>query len=182
MQEDHVSMGWAAARKLRRSVDGLTRVLAIELLDGRRGIELRAPIEPAAGDGRGHHRPARGVPGTGPDRHLAPRSRPPWPSCARRDPGRGGTVAGPLADPLSGSNRRRPPGLRLRAAAADAAWPRPLRRPDCACRGWEQEAALRMLENNLHPDVAERPQDLVVYGGIGKAARDQASLRRSSAS
>ncbi|MEA2246927.1 MAG: urocanate hydratase [Solirubrobacteraceae bacterium] len=45
------------------------------------------------------------------------------------------------------------------------------------CRGWEQEAALRMLDNNLHPDVAERPQDLVVYGGIGKAARDQASLR-----
>ncbi len=45
------------------------------------------------------------------------------------------------------------------------------------CRGWQQEAALRMLENNLHPDVAERPQDLVVYGGIGKAARDQASYR-----
>jgi urocanate hydratase len=47
---------------------------------------------------------------------------------------------------------------------------------DLRCRGWEQEAALRMLENNLHPDVAERPQDLVVYGGIGKAARDQTSL------
>jgi urocanate hydratase len=45
------------------------------------------------------------------------------------------------------------------------------------CRGWQQEAALRMLENNLHPDVAERPADLVVYGGIGKAARDQASYR-----
>ncbi|MBS1890715.1 MAG: urocanate hydratase [Actinobacteria bacterium] len=44
------------------------------------------------------------------------------------------------------------------------------------CRGWQQEAALRMLENNLHPDVAERPQDLIVYGGIGKAARDHASL------
>ncbi len=44
------------------------------------------------------------------------------------------------------------------------------------CRGWEQEAALRMLENNLHPDVAERPDELVVYGGIGKAARDHASL------
>jgi urocanate hydratase len=43
------------------------------------------------------------------------------------------------------------------------------------CRGWQQEAALRMLENNLHPDVAERPADLVVYGGIGKAARDHAS-------
>ncbi|MGH2877798.1 MAG: hypothetical protein ACRDLV_16215, partial [Solirubrobacteraceae bacterium] len=40
------------------------------------------------------------------------------------------------------------------------------------CRGWQQEAALRMLRNNLHPDVAERPEDLVVYGGIGKAARN----------
>jgi urocanate hydratase len=39
-----------------------------------------------------------------------------------------------------------------------------------------QEAALRMLENNLHPDVAERPEDLVVYGGIGKAARNPAAL------
>jgi urocanate hydratase len=44
------------------------------------------------------------------------------------------------------------------------------------CRGWQQEAALRMLDNNLHPDVAERPQDLVVYGGIGKAARNPACL------
>ena len=40
------------------------------------------------------------------------------------------------------------------------------------CHGWEQEAALRMLMNNLDPDVAERPDDLVVYGGIGKAARN----------
>jgi urocanate hydratase len=39
------------------------------------------------------------------------------------------------------------------------------------CKGWQQEAALRMLMNNLDPDVAERPQDLVVYGGTGKAAR-----------
>jgi urocanate hydratase len=43
------------------------------------------------------------------------------------------------------------------------------------CRGWQQEAALRMLENNLHPDVAENPAELIVYGGIGKAARDQSS-------
>ena len=43
------------------------------------------------------------------------------------------------------------------------------------CRGWPQEAALRMLENNLHPDVAEDPARLVVYGGIGKAARDPAA-------
>jgi len=41
-----------------------------------------------------------------------------------------------------------------------------------SCKGWIQEAALRMLMNNLDPDVAERPDDLVVYGGTGKAARD----------
>src|SRR6187401_2713041 len=39
-------------------------------------------------------------------------------------------------------------------------------------RGWQQEAALRMLMNNLDPEVAERPEDLVVYGGTGKAARN----------
>ena len=42
--------------------------------------------------------------------------------------------------------------------------------------GWQQEAALRMLQNNLDPEVAERPQDLVVYGGTGKAARDWKSF------
>ncbi|MET0513645.1 MAG: urocanate hydratase [Thermoleophilaceae bacterium] len=41
-----------------------------------------------------------------------------------------------------------------------------------SCRGWQQEAALRMLQNNLDPENAEHPQDLVVYGGTGKAARD----------
>src|SRR5580765_1187328 len=46
------------------------------------------------------------------------------------------------------------------------------RGPARSCKGWIQEAALRMLMNNLDPEVAERPQDLVVYGGTGKAARD----------
>ena len=45
-----------------------------------------------------------------------------------------------------------------------------------SCKGWVQEAALRMLHNNLDPDVAERPDDLVVYGGIGKAARNWESF------
>ena len=40
------------------------------------------------------------------------------------------------------------------------------------CKGWVQEAAYRMLHNNLDPDVAERPEDLIVYGGLGKAARN----------
>ncbi|MFN3596535.1 MAG: urocanate hydratase [Rubricoccaceae bacterium] len=46
------------------------------------------------------------------------------------------------------------------------------------CKGWHQEAALRMLLNNLDPEVAERPEDLVVYGGSGKAARDWPSFHR----
>ncbi len=45
-----------------------------------------------------------------------------------------------------------------------------------SCQGWQQEAAMRMLMNNLDPQVAERPDDLVVYGGTGKAARDWASF------
>src|SRR3979490_1896759 len=44
------------------------------------------------------------------------------------------------------------------------------------CKGWIQEAALRMLLNNLNPDVAERPDDLIVYGGRGKAARNFEAL------
>ncbi|MFC9790510.1 urocanate hydratase, partial [Rhodococcus sp. NPDC127528] len=52
--------------------------------------------------------------------------------------------------------------------------PRPVRAPhgpDLTCLGWQQEGALRMLMNNLDPEVAERPDDLVVYGGTGRAAR-----------
>ena len=55
--------------------------------------------------------------------------------------------------------------------------PRTVRAPrgtTLSCKGWQQEAALRMLMNNLDPEVAERPQDLVVYGGSGKAARNWA--------
>ena len=52
------------------------------------------------------------------------------------------------------------------------------RGPDMTAKTWAAEAALRMLMNNLDPEVAERPQDLVVYGGIGKAARDWAAFDR----
>ncbi len=74
MQEDHVSMGWSAARKLRRAVDGLARVLAVEILTAARGVELRAPLEPAAATGAVilALRSAGGVGGPGPDRYLAP--------------------------------------------------------------------------------------------------------------
>jgi histidine ammonia-lyase len=72
MQEDHVSMGWSAARKLRRSVDGLAHVLAVELLSAARALDLREPLAPSEATGaviallRGH------VDGVGPDRWLSP--------------------------------------------------------------------------------------------------------------
>ncbi|MFN3565023.1 MAG: urocanate hydratase [Burkholderiaceae bacterium] len=59
----------------------------------------------------------------------------------------------------------------------DRSTPRVVRAPTgtrLACRNWQIEAAYRMIQNNLDPDVAERPEDLVVYGGIGKAARNWA--------
>ena len=73
MQEDHVSMGWTAARKLRRAVDGLTRVLAVEFLTAARALDLRAPLAPAPATGavRDAIR-AAGVGGVGPDRFLGP--------------------------------------------------------------------------------------------------------------
>ncbi len=73
MQEDHVSMGWSAARKLRRAVDGLARVLAVETLTAARALDLRAPVAPAPATAavRDALR-AAGVGGPGPDRHLSP--------------------------------------------------------------------------------------------------------------
>lgn len=72
LQEDHVSMGWAAARKLRTAVDGLARVLAIEVLTAARGIELRAPLRPAPATAAAIETLRQVVPGPGPDRFLAP--------------------------------------------------------------------------------------------------------------
>ncbi|HSE69685.1 MAG TPA: histidine ammonia-lyase [Nocardioidaceae bacterium] len=72
MQEDHVSMGWSAARKLRRAVDGLTRVVAIEILTAARALDLRAPLQPSPATGAVRDLVRRTVPGPGPDRHLSP--------------------------------------------------------------------------------------------------------------
>ena len=72
MQEDHVSMGWSAARKLRRSVDGLARVLAVEYLTAARALDLRAPLQPSPATAAAVALLRRNVEGPGPDRHLAP--------------------------------------------------------------------------------------------------------------
>jgi histidine ammonia-lyase len=72
MQEDHVSMGWGAARKLRAVVSNLTRIVAVELCCAARGLDLRAPLAPAAGTGAALSVMRSRVPGPGPDRFLSP--------------------------------------------------------------------------------------------------------------
>jgi histidine ammonia-lyase len=70
MQEDHVSMGWHAGRKLRKVVDNLRRVIAVELIAAARAIELRAPLRPAPVTGELIAILRERVPGMGPDRDL----------------------------------------------------------------------------------------------------------------
>jgi histidine ammonia-lyase len=72
MQEDHVSMGWSSARKLRRALDGLARVLAVEVLTAARALDLRRPLAPAPATAAVVDLLRRHVEGPGPDRHLAP--------------------------------------------------------------------------------------------------------------
>lgn len=72
MQEDHVSMGWHAARKLRQAIDNLTAIVGIELMTAARAIELRAPLSPSPTTARVMHDLRMSVPGPGPDRFLAP--------------------------------------------------------------------------------------------------------------
>ena len=72
MQEDHVSMGWSAARKLRRAVDGRSRVVAIEYLTAARALDMRAPLTPSPATAAACELLRRNVEGPGPDRHLAP--------------------------------------------------------------------------------------------------------------
>ena len=127
---------------------------AIELTCAAHGLDLRAPLQPGAGGGRGAgggplaRSTGRGRIATSRRTWRRPRSW--WPSGALRGGGRG------------------------RGGGAGVKGARPVRAPrgtELSCKGWPQEAALRMLMNNLDPEVAERPDDLVVYGGTGRAAR-----------
>ena len=72
MQEDHVSMGWAAARKLRTVLDNLSRILAVELVVAARALDLRRPLRPAPATAAVVELLRRHVPGPGPDRIVAP--------------------------------------------------------------------------------------------------------------
>jgi histidine ammonia-lyase len=72
MQEDHVSMGWSAARKLRQSVTNTQRITAIELLTAARALDLRAPLQPSKVTSAVKERLRKTVAGPGPDRFLSP--------------------------------------------------------------------------------------------------------------
>ena len=72
MQEDHVSMGWSAGRKLRQVVENLTKIVGIEYLTAARAIDLRAPLQPSQITGKAVSELRKSSPGPGPDRFLAP--------------------------------------------------------------------------------------------------------------
>lgn len=72
MQEDHVSMAWHAVRKLRKVIDNVRRILAVELVCAARAIDLRQPLEPSMATGAIRALLRTTVPGTGPDRYLSP--------------------------------------------------------------------------------------------------------------
>ena len=163
-----MSMAWAAARKLRRGVDNLRRVLAVELVCAARRLDLRAPLAPAAGTGAARRRAAR----AGRRRRARPVA------VARPRRGRGSAALRRRAGRGRVSDRTARCGVDAarslwRDAMTAGARPGACARaaPTSRCRGWPQEAAYRMLQNNLDPEVAERPDDLVVYGGTGRAAR-----------
>ena len=75
MQEDHVSMGWGAARKLRTALENLRRIVVVELVCAARGLDLRAPLAPAPATAAARDALRRSVGGPGPDRWLAPELR-----------------------------------------------------------------------------------------------------------
>ena len=154
-----MSNGWAAARKLRRTVDNLRRILAVELTCAGAALDLRAPLRPAPGTGAALAALRERVDGPGADRWLSPDL------AAVED----GLADGAVLAAVEAADRT--------AGGGVMSGPRPVRAPrgsDLTCLGWPQEAAYRMLHNNLDPEVAERPDDLVVYGGTGRAARSWA--------
>ena len=168
-KEDVVPMAMGAAWKLRRIVNNVAHVLAIELMCGAQAIDFRAPLQPAQRVARLHAHVRELVPRLERDRVLS-----------------GDIATASHRDRQRHVRRRdacRPTSalpfnldVRMTATTVDApAGARPVRAPrgsTISCKGWQQEAALRMLMNNLDPEVAERPDDLVVYGGTGKAARN----------
>ena len=135
-------------------------MLAIELMCAAQGIDYRAPLKPGRGVARAHAAVRALVAPLERDRVLSRRHR----AARARDSVRRDLAPPWPADECFDDDRR------ARGAPARASIRAP-RGTTLSCKGWQQEAALRMLMNNLDPEVAERPDDLVVYGGTGQAAR-----------
>ncbi len=176
-QEDHVSMSAHAARRLLPMAENAAAMLGIELLVAAQGCDFHAPLtlQRAAGDAARAIR--AGCRRLEADRFLAP------------DIAAATSWSAPGAAASRSGRRRNRPASRSRRgessrACAGAIRPNartdPRRRagPNISAKSWLTEAPLRMLMNNLDPEVAERPGELVVYGGIGRAARDWDSFDR----
>ena len=163
-------MAMGAAWKLRRIVNNVANILAIELMCGAQAIDFRAPLKPAKRVARLHAHVRELVSHLERDRVLSGDI-----SALRLAIGNG-----TFDDVTHVDDRDTHADFRMSATLIDAAaGARPVRAPRgsaLSCKGWQQEAALRMLMNNLDPEVAERPDDLVVYGGTGKAARNWESF------
>ncbi len=158
MQEDHVSMGWAACRKLRQVIVNLRRIVSIELMTAARAVELRQPLGASPATAAAIAALRREVEGPGPDRFLHPEIE----------------ATDRLAASGAPGGRRRADDRRARMSGPRLV--RASRGSELSCKGWQQEAALRCFMNNLDPEVAENPDELVVYGGRGRAARNWESF------
>ena len=172
-QEDHVSMGNAAGLKALRVLDNAERALAIELLAGTQAIEFLAPLDARRGRARGARRRPRSLAqarrgSLAERRHRARRRRDPLRGDRRggRVGGRGARMSAPVATDAT-----------VEALCGDLSAIRAPRGTSLNARSWQTEAPLRMLLNNLDPEVAEHPERLVVYGGTGRAARSHDALR-----
>ena len=172
-QEDHVSMATFAARRLGPMAANTARIVAIELLAAAQGVELRRPLATSPQLAEALAVIRADVAFWDRDRAFAPDL-----DAIRIRVERGDfTAFAPIAlaarrrsnmhrdDPEQLADERR--GTRRADRVIRA--PRGTER---TAKSWLTEAALRMIQNNLDPEVAENPKELVVYGGIGRAARN----------
>jgi urocanate hydratase len=159
-QEDHVSMATHGARRLLPIAANLRAILGVELLAAAQGCDFHLPLTSSPPLEAARTLLRHRVPRLVEDRHMAPDI------AARHRADRGWQPRRPL-----------PAGAPRMILRNDRVIRSP-RGPELSCRSWQAEAPLRMLMNNLDPEVAEDPAELVVYGGIGRAARDWDSFDR----
>ena len=172
-QEDHVSMGNAAGLKAWQVLANVEWALAIELLAGVQGVEFLAPLEPGCGV----------VAARSFVRELSPRLTDDRPLGADIDAVAGAIRDGSLVAAVEGEigalrvSTTETLAATVEALCGDLSSIRAPRGPELNARSWSTEAPLRMLLNNLDHEVGERPEDLVVYGGTGRAARSHEALK-----